>query len=82
MQIAAKSLKGKQTLSDGSTLVGNMLVEGYLLDEDEEYFFLGDTADFVTETIRKDEVVRMINAIEAEMEMLYGGEVPEDEEVH
>lgn len=43
---------------------GPLIIEGFLLDSDEEYFFLGMTMDEVTEAVKRDEVVRIFLPID------------------
>lgn len=51
-----RSSVGKQTAP--------VICEGFLLDEDEEFFFFGTTPEEVTDAIKRSEVVRIFLPIE------------------
>lgn len=58
-QFILKSIKGSQVMDDGTRLEGSVVLEGFLLDEDDDYYFIGDTQEAVSEAIRRDDVVRI-----------------------
>lgn len=58
VNIVMKSIKGTQTTDHGS-IQGNVVMSGFLLDEDETYFYLGKDQDKIDEALRKDDVVRI-----------------------
>jgi hypothetical protein len=62
VQVLMKNLKGSQTMNDGTINRGNIIIEGFLLDEDERHYFLGETPDKVTEALLHNDVVRMFTS--------------------
>lgn len=50
-------MKGVKGRSGGQVL--NLTLEGYLLDEDVDFFYIGVTPEEITGVIRKSEVVTM-----------------------
>lgn len=62
VNILMKSLKGSQTMADGTINRGNIVIEGFLLDEDTNYLFLGETPDEVTEVLLRNEVSRVFTS--------------------
>lgn len=62
VNIIMKNVKGAQVLSNGSTIEGNVIIEGYLLDEDEDFYYLGTTDEEIDEGLKKDDVVRIFVA--------------------
>lgn len=59
MQFILKSIKGTQVLEDGTRLEGSVVLEGYLLDEDNDYYYIGETQEAISEAIRRDDVIRV-----------------------
>lgn len=62
VNVLMKSLKGSQTMMDGTVNRGNIVIEGYLLDEDVNYLFLGETPEKVTEVLLRNEVSRVFTS--------------------
>lgn len=58
----------------------NMMFGGYLLDEDDDYYFLGQTPEAVYAAVRKSDVVTLMLSDEASDLMSYI-EVPDGQEV-
>src|ERR1041384_1974834 len=56
---------------DGTVQSGEyaMIVNGYLLDEDENYYFLGRDSEEVTHCVKKDEVI-LVSISEPDMKEL------------
>jgi hypothetical protein len=56
-------------------------IQGYILDTDKDYYFMGDTPEEITRAIRKDSVIyiQVIEDIDPLHEALKDCEVPEDE---
>jgi hypothetical protein len=59
VNIIMKNVKGSQSMSDGSVIRGNVVIEGYLLDEDGVYLYLGVTPEESTEALQKSDVIRI-----------------------
>ncbi len=59
VNVILKSVKGSQQIGDGSIVEGNVIMSGFLLDEDDDYFYLGKTDDEINEALKKDDVVRV-----------------------
>lgn len=57
--VITKSIKGSQSVGNGQLIEGNLVIDGLLLDEDDIHYYLGKTSEEVTDSIQKDEVVRM-----------------------
>lgn len=57
VNIALKNIKGENSKPGR---IANLMFAGYLLDEDTEYFFIGQEADAVYAAIKKDEVAAII----------------------
>ena len=77
VHIATKSLKGSES-SNGSKIIGPVVIQGFLLDECDTYFYLGDVPDEITDAVLKEEVVRMCLPTMALMDMLPGSEFTGD----
>lgn len=54
-----KSIKGSQSIGDGHIVEGNIVIDGILLDEDEEHYYLGTADGEITDSLCKTEVVRV-----------------------
>lgn len=56
-------------------------VVGYILDMDDNYYYLGDTHEEITQAIKKDRVIyiQVLNPVNQFEEMLTQMEVPKDE---
>lgn len=59
INIIMKNVKGAQVLNDGVVVEGNVIIEGYLLDEDEDFYYLGTNDTEIDEALRKIDVVRI-----------------------
>ena len=59
VSIIMKNVKGAQVLSDSLVAEGNVIIECYLLDEDEEFYYTGASDVEIDEALRKDDVVRI-----------------------
>lgn len=62
VSVVLKSLKGTQQNPDGTVLRGSIVIDGFLLDEDDKFFFLGDTLEEVSDCLDKRDVVRIMYA--------------------
>lgn len=62
VNVIMKNIKGSQTMTDGSVVQGNVVIEGYLLDEDDIYLYLGRTLNEVDESLQKPDVIRIFTA--------------------
>lgn len=58
----------------------NLRLAGYMLDEDEDYFFIGSTAEEITSAIKKSCVAAIIIKDEVE-DLMNQIDVPSDQEV-
>ena len=56
-------------------------IAGFVLDADEEYYYLGDTPDEITQAIRRDRVIyiQILEPVNPYLEKLKQLEIPEDE---
>ena len=78
VQIVTKSLRGSES-AGGTRVVGPVIIQGYLLDEDDEYFYLGDAPEEITDAVLREQVVRMTVPMPLDlMEMLIPGETNGD----
>lgn len=59
INLIMKSIKGSQQLPDGSIVRGNVVVEGYLLDEDDKFFYLGTVPEEVNDCVAKSDTMRI-----------------------
>ncbi len=59
VNIIMSNIKGSQETSDGTIIQGNVIITGYLLDEDDEYYYLGKTDEEIDEALRKGDVIRI-----------------------
>lgn len=57
--VITKSIRGSQMIEEGMVAEGNVVIEGYLLDEDEQYFYFGKDEDRIDDSIVKVDVVRI-----------------------
>lgn len=62
VNIIMKNVKGSQAMSDGSVIRGNVVIEGYLLDEDNLYLYIGSTLEESNEALQKSDVIRIFTA--------------------
>lgn len=75
-------VEAQEETEEGMTHVKSPLtLQGYLVDVDSKYYYLGDTPDKVRESIRKDIAVRivMMTQIDHVEELLKSIPTPEDE---
>lgn len=63
VSIIVKNMRGS-----GQDKINNLALGGYLLDECEEYYYIGETPMEVTAAIKKDSVAAVILAVEAGMD--------------
>lgn len=77
VQVFVKSLKAS---SEKKGKVNNVILVGYLLDEDKEYIFLGQTPDDVFAAVKKDEIAAINLTDEGEL-ILEEINIPEDQEM-
>lgn len=71
VHIVTKSLKGSETR--GSTkYVGPVVIEGFLLGYTQDYYLLGKDPDQITDSVRKDEVVRMFLPEQELIDLMFG----------
>ena len=61
LHIITRSIRGT---SKQSKATGNVISEGFLLEEDAEYLFFGDTPDEVTSAINRQDIVKIYIPIE------------------
>lgn len=59
VNIIMKSIKGSQRLSDGSTVQGNVVMEGVLLDADNDFYYLSGIGDEIDQALKKTDVIRV-----------------------
>jgi hypothetical protein len=59
VNVIMKSVKGSQQLGDGSIVEGNVVMTGFLLDEDDDFFYLGTTDEQIDEALKKTDIVRI-----------------------
>lgn len=59
VDIIMKSVKGEQKHSDGRISKGNIVMSGYLLDQDIKFYYIGSTNEDITEALDKNEVIRI-----------------------
>lgn len=62
VNIIMKNVKGSQAMSDGSVVRGNVVIDGYLLDEDAVYLYFGSTPEEANEALQKTDVIRIFTA--------------------
>lgn len=77
VNIFVKNIKSSATRAGK---VNNVMLAGFLLDEDEEYYFLGQTPEEVFCAVAKSEMAAMMTADEG-AELLEEIEVPDGQEV-
>lgn len=59
VSVIMRSIKGRQQLDSGSTIEGNVILEGYFLDQDDEHYFLGKDPAEIDDALIKEDLVRM-----------------------
>jgi hypothetical protein len=72
--IAIKSLKGYST----NKKIANVMMAGFLLDECENFYYIGETAKEIFAAIKKEEVLTVMlggEAEEVDIEMPEGAEM-------
>jgi hypothetical protein len=67
VSIIMKSAKGSQQLSDGAVIEGNVILEGYLLDEDDKFYYLGKEQEEIDDALDKSDVIRIYIGDEKEV---------------
>lgn len=68
------AVKGMRANSKGK--IANLLLMGYLLDEDEDYFYIGESQSEVSVAVLRSDVVAIMSASEVEeVEMDTEGEM-------
>lgn len=60
--------------------INNVMLAGFLLDEDDEFYFLGQTPDDVFCAVKKDEIAALMLGEEG-IELMEQIEVPDGQEV-
>lgn len=71
VSVAVKGMKGS---SKGK--IANLLLMGYLLDEDEDYFYIGESQQEVSVAVLRSDVVAIMSAADMdETEMDTEGEM-------
>lgn len=60
---------------------GKMMLEGYLLDMDDDYYFVGHNPIEITAAIKKEDVslVNIVNKVDPNVELLENMPIPDDE---
>lgn len=74
VSVITKSIKGSQSIGNGQIVEGNLVIDGYLLDEDEQHYYLGKTDQEITDSLRKDEVVRVFIMTPEEEQFIFEDE--------
>jgi len=59
VNVITRSIKGTQYTPNGKRMSGNMLMMGILVREDEEFVYLSDNGQELTDMIKKDDIVRV-----------------------
>ena len=59
VNVILKSIKGRQEYPNGQVSEGNVVLEGYLLSEDDKFYYFGKDQDIVDEALDKNDVVRI-----------------------
>lgn len=59
VNIIMKNIKGSQILPDGTVVNGSVVISGFLLDEDDFNYYLGDDNGEVHDSVMRDDVLRM-----------------------
>jgi hypothetical protein len=59
VNIIMKNVRGSQVLENGTVIEGNVVITGFLLDEDDEYFYIGREMDEIDEALLRDDMVRI-----------------------
>lgn len=81
IHVITKSLKGTQHFNGGKA-VGPIIIDGFLLDEDDMFYYLGETPEEVTDAILKEEVVRVYLPLEDMMKQAFGDiKIPSTDEM-
>jgi len=64
------------------THVNNIIIDGFLLDQDDLYYYLGQTSDAISSTIKIDDVsiVNISPTPDIFREILDNAEIPENKE--
>lgn len=59
----------------------NIKIAGFVLDVDDEYYYLGDTPEEINQAIRRDRVIyiQILEQVDPVLEILQDLEVPKDE---
>lgn len=77
VEFVLKNLKGAQVMEDGGRVEGSVILSGYLLDEDQDYYYLGETQEDISQAIKKEDVIRIYkpeDEILADMGLDYKGD--------
>lgn len=59
VNVITKSIKGSQYNTNGKRNTGNLLMQGLVMKEDDEFLYLSDDGVDVTDMIRKMDIVRV-----------------------
>jgi hypothetical protein len=76
-----KDMKISTVNSEGSDLVINAMVDGFVVDVDEHYFYLGDSDGGVDKTI-SHEVIAITEIAKIDVNALYVEPPSDDEDIH
>lgn len=59
INVLMRSVKGSQSIGDGVMAEGNVILSGYLLDSDDEFFYIGSPDGDIEDALKQDDVVRI-----------------------
>lgn len=59
VSVITKSIRGSQMIEEGVVAEGNVIIEGFLLDEDDEYYYFGKQEDKIDDSLLREDIVRM-----------------------
>ena len=59
INVIMKDIKGAQVINESTVIQGNVVIEGYLLDEDDIFYYLGTTNEDIDEALLKSNVMRI-----------------------
>ena len=71
VHIITRTLRGTE-VSGRNRMTGPMVLSGFLLEEDDMYFYLGQTEEEISDAILKTEVVRIYTPVEDLMNEIFG----------
>ncbi len=78
VNVITKSIKGSQYTSNGKRNTGNLLMQGLVMKEDDEFLYLSDDGIDVTDMIKKTDIVRVFLDNPIELMQTLGDMPPKD----